>query len=142
MHDERWSVISPDECESLLRRSHLGRIAVVDGDGTLILPVNFVLDDSDVVFRTNPGSKLDAALKNAPISFEIDGIDERTKTGWSVLVRGIAHEATDPAELARLEQLALVPWAPGDRPHYVRVRSVETTGRRIGMPSLPFDYWG
>lgn len=142
MDDERWTVISPAECESLLRRSHLGRIALVDDDGPLILPVNFVLDDAEVVFRTNPGSKLNAALQRAPVAFEIDGIDERSRTGWSVLVRGHAREVTDPAQIARLEQLALVPWAPGDRPHYVRVTSTETTGRRITVPSLPSDYWG
>ncbi|HEY8718281.1 pyridoxamine 5'-phosphate oxidase family protein [Pengzhenrongella sp.] len=143
MDAEQWTVISPNECESLLRQSHLGRIAIVDGDLPLILPVNFVVDDeAEVVFRTNPGSKLDAALHHAPVAFEIDGIDELSQTGWSVLVRGHAHEVTDPREVSRLEHLALVPWAPGGRHHYVRVQPLETTGRRITVPSQPSDFWG
>ena len=142
MNDERWNAISPAECDSLLRQNHLGRVAVVGDDLPLILPVNFVLDDDAVVFRTNPGSKLDAALRDAPVAFEIDGIDERSQTGWSVLVRGHAHEVTDPVELDRLRQLDLVAWAPGARTHYVRVTPVETTGRRITVPSVPSVYWG
>lgn len=142
MDDERWTVLAPDECDSLLRQSHLGRIAVVDHEMPLILPVNFVVDESEVVFRTNPGSKLDAALQHSPVAFEIDGIDSRSQTGWSVLVRGRAHEVTDPVELERLEQLALVSWAPGGRQHYVRVVPEQTTGRRITVPALPSDYWG
>ena len=142
MRDNNLTVITPDECDALLRRSHLGRIAVVDEDLPLILPVNFVVDDADVVFRTNPGSKLDAALRQAPVAFEIDGVDEQNRTGWSVLIRGFAHEVTDAAELARLEQLAVVPWAPGDNRHYIRVTSSQTSGRRITVPSLPSDYWG
>lgn len=142
MQDERWTVIDPDECASLLRQSHLGRIGLTDGDLPMILPVNFVFDGGDVVFRTSAGSLLAAAAARAPVAFEIDGIEARTQTGWSVLVRGHAHEVTDPAEVGRLEELELVPWAPGDRPHYIRVRAAQTTGRRISVPPVPSEYWG
>ena len=142
MHNERWIVISPDECAALLHRAHLGRIAVVDRGLPLILPVNFLLDDADVVFRTNPGTKLDAALRHAAVAFEIDGTDEETRTGWSVLIRGHAHEVSDAAELARLEKLEITPWAPGTRQHYIRVTSLETTGRRITLAGPPANYLG
>lgn len=142
MHDEKWIVISPDECAALLDRSHLGRIALVDKGLPLILPVNYVLDHTEVVFRTNPGSKLEAALRHAAVAFEIDGTDDETRTGWSVLIRGHAHEVHDEAELERLEKLELVPWAPGTRQHYVRITSLETTGRRILMAGPPANYLG
>lgn len=141
MVDERWVEIGSDECRSLLRQAHLGRVALVDGDQPLILPVNFVVDDGDIVFRTSPGSKLDAAVRGARVAFEIDGIDERTETGWSVLVRGRAHVVTDPVPIAGLEQ-ALVPWAPGERPYYVRITPTMTTGRRITGPIVPSEYLG
>ncbi|RYV51648.1 pyridoxamine 5'-phosphate oxidase family protein [Pengzhenrongella frigida] len=142
MQDERLTVIDPDECASLLRGSHLGRIALTDGDLPMILPVNFVVDDGDVVFRTSSGSLLAAAVAREPMAFEIDGIEARTRTGWSVLVRGHAQEVTDPAEVVRLEELELVPWAPGDRPHYIRVSAAQTSGRRITVPPVPSEYWG
>jgi len=142
MHDKRWDEISPDECVSLLRESRLGRLALVDGDLPVILPVNFDVHDGEVVFRTNAGSKLDAAIRHAPAAFEVDGVNLRNQTGWSVLIRGHLHEVTDPEEILELEELAVEPWAPGSRPHYVRVVPAEMTGRRIVVPALPSEYWG
>ncbi len=142
MPDKRWVEISAAECEELLRESHLGRIALVDGELPVILPINFLLHDGEVVFRTNPGSKLDAALHHAPVAFEIDGINQRNQTGWSVLIRGHAREITDPEQLRELGQLEVVPWVPGDLRRFVRVVPVETTGRRITVPTLPSEYWG
>ena len=96
-----------------------------------------------VVFRTDPGSKLDAATERESVAFEVDAIDEATRTGWSVVVRGTLAEITDPAQLKRLRALPLYPWAPGEKSRYVRVRPVSVTGRRIRIPhELPFTWWG
>lgn len=51
--------------------------------------------------------------------------------GWSVLVQGTATEVTDPDELDRLHRLPLHPWAPGDKPHWLRLATDHITGRRI-----------
>ena len=74
------------------------------GDGApLIRPVNYVFDDrsQSVVFRTGRGSKFHALLRSANAAFEIDGIDERARTGWSVVMRGVTDEVVgtdrDPA---------------------------------------------
>lgn len=142
MIDDRWTVIEPTECQTLLRQHHLGRLAFVRDDLPVILPVNYVIDEDRVVFRTDPGTKFDAAARDALVAFEIDGVDPRNRTGWSVLVRGRAHHVRDDDELTRLRSLPLAPWAPGIRPHYVRIAPMETTGRRISIPALPPNYWG
>jgi nitroimidazol reductase NimA-like FMN-containing flavoprotein (pyridoxamine 5'-phosphate oxidase superfamily) len=142
MLDDRWHELSVDECQALLGASHLGRVGLVDDGRPLILPVNYVLDEATVVFRTDPGSKLAAALRGAAVAFEVDGVNAQQRTGWSVLVQGRAEHVTDPAELERLAAYRLVPWAPGARPHYVRVRSEKTTGRRISVADLPQIWWG
>jgi hypothetical protein len=109
----------------------------------VIFPVNYVFDQDLVVFRTDPGSKLDAAAEREAVAFEVDAIDEATRTGWSVVVRGSLAEITDPADLARLRALPLYPWAPGEKTRYVRVRPLSITGRRIKIPDdLPFTWWG
>ena len=59
----------------------------------LVLPVNYVLDGDVIVFRSDPGEKLDA-IDGHPASFQIDFIDAFHHTGWSVLVRGTAYRAT------------------------------------------------
>jgi nitroimidazol reductase NimA-like FMN-containing flavoprotein (pyridoxamine 5'-phosphate oxidase superfamily) len=142
VRDDRWQELTDDECRRLLGERHLGRLALVDGDGPVIFPVNYTLDEGAVVFRTDPGSKLDAAPAGGPVAFEVDAVDERDRTGWSVVVRGQAGEVSDPADLQRLRALPLYPWAPGTKTRYVRIRPVSVTGRRIAIPaSLPFTWW-
>ena len=51
-------------------------------------PVNYVVDQHSVLFRTDEGTKLDAASRGARVAFEVDGAEEATRTGWSVLVGG------------------------------------------------------
>jgi nitroimidazol reductase NimA-like FMN-containing flavoprotein (pyridoxamine 5'-phosphate oxidase superfamily) len=126
-----WCELTKSECFRILAGEHLGRVAVVDDRGPVVFPVNFVLDRHTVVFRTDEGTKLDAAARGSRVCFEVDGTDEAARTGWSVLVRGEAAEVTDPAELARLRGLPLQVWAPGPRNRYVRILPAALTGRRI-----------
>ncbi len=126
--------LTKSECFELLAAQHLGRVAVVDGRGPIVLPVNFVVDRHMVVFRTDEGTKLDAARCGALVAFEVDGTDTATLTSWSVVVRGEIAEVTDPAELARLRELPLHPWAPGAKSRYVRILPASLTGRRVLVP--------
>jgi uncharacterized protein len=119
------------ECFGLLAGRTLGRVAVVDDYGPVVFPVNFVLDRHTVVFRTEPGTKLQAAERGSRVCFEADGTDAAGRADWSVIVRGEITEVTDPAELARLHALPLRMRAPGARDHYVRILPAVLTGRRI-----------
>jgi uncharacterized protein len=121
-------------CCELLAGQHLGRVAVVDDLGPVVLPVNFIFDRHTVVFRTDEGTKLDAASRGSRVAFEVDGTDAATRTGWSVVIRGEVVEITEPVELARLRELPLFPWAPGARSRYVRILPASLTGRRISVP--------
>lgn len=125
--------IPHDECVVLLRSMSVGRIAVaLPGESPLVVPVNYVVDDDVVVFRTDPGSKLDR-LHEVAVSFQIDLIDPFHRTGWSVLVRGEAREATvDEAEHVHVRS-----WAGGPKLHWVRITPTAITGRRIRLPELP-----
>jgi uncharacterized protein len=140
--DVRWQELTKDECFRLLSAQHLGRLALADDHGPIALPVNYVLDQHTVLFRTDEGTKLDAATRGARVAFEIDGVDEATRTGWSVLVRGEAAPVTDQAELARIRALPLYPWAPGAKDHYIRILPALLTGRRIALPDAPWNWWG
>lgn len=142
MSPERWEQLSEDDCQALLAEGHLGRLAIVQGDRPIILPVNYVLDGEVVVFRTDEGSKLDAAVRGAAVAFEVDGISSEHRTGWSVLVQGRADHVTDRVELERLRRLPLVPYAPGQKSHYVRIDPEEVTGRRISVGDMPHEWWG
>ncbi len=129
--EDSWQGLTKPECFDLLAREPLGRIAIVDDQGPAVFPVNFIFDSYMVVFRTDEGSKLDAACRGSQVAFEIDGIDAATRTGWSVLVRGEAVEVTDASELQRLSEIIPAPWVPGARAHVVRILPAVVTGRRI-----------
>jgi len=123
-----------DECLRLLAATSLGRLAVnVPGWAPVIRPVNYVFDQSSqsVVLRSARGSKLTALLLSGQAAFEIDGVESANQTGWSVIITGVVEEITNAPEIHRLEQLGPRPWAPGDRPHWIRIRSTVVSGRRI-----------
>ena len=130
--------LSRDECLQLLGTLAIGRIAVPTAQGSpLVVPVNFVLDGEVVVFRTDPGSKLDG-LRQHPVSFQVDSVDPFRRTGWSVLVQGVAYEAT-PLEV---EHLTVESWTGGEKQHWVRLVPLEVTGRRIHLPEIKRDERG
>lgn len=143
MGEVRWQELTKHECFGLLAGQQLGRVVLVDDRGPLALPVNFVVDQHSVLFRTDEGTKLAVASRGSRVAFEVDGTDAATHTGWSVLVRGEAIEVTDPAELERVRQLPLSPWAPGPKTCYVRILPTTLTGRRIALPKdPPWTSWG
>jgi len=124
-----------EECLRLLASHRFGRLAVAM-DVPVIRPVNYVFDErsQSVAFRTADGSKFHAMLINGNAAFEIDGVDLDSRTGWSVIIVGMAEEVTKTSELRRLERLGLETWTPGHKAHWVRIRAWTVTGRRIALP--------
>jgi nitroimidazol reductase NimA-like FMN-containing flavoprotein (pyridoxamine 5'-phosphate oxidase superfamily) len=127
-------ILSEDECFALLRSASLGRVGLRIGDSPAILPVNFAMLDGDIVFRTDPGSKLTAALMGIQVAFEVDDAQGPRGASWSVLIVGYAEEIRDSETLERLEGLELEPWVEGHRDFVVRITAKRVTGRRIAPP--------
>jgi hypothetical protein len=123
--------IGREECIRLLRGETVGRVAFCSEGHPVVLPVNFVVLNESVIFRTGPGAKLEAAVLGGPIAFEVDAIDRWYHEGFSVLVVGRCREVTDPPELEFLKHAPLVPWAGAGRDHFVKISLDEVSGRRI-----------
>jgi uncharacterized protein len=126
-----------EECLRLLASHSFGRLAVSMGDRAPVLrPVNYGFDEpsQSVVFRTAVGSGFHALLRSAEATFEIDGVEEHARAGWSVIMSGVADEVTDPDEVSRLDGLDLDSWAPGHKAHWMRIRALTVSGRRIVLP--------
>lgn len=126
-------ILDRDACLALLAADVIGRLGVVAHGAPRILPVNYVLDDDSVVFRTAPGTKLDVAPR-APACFEIDRFDREHRTGWSVLVLGRLEEVTayQHRDWVHLHTLDVDPWASGDKTHWMRLVPDHISGRRLG----------
>ncbi|MFF3438326.1 pyridoxamine 5'-phosphate oxidase family protein [Streptosporangium sp. NPDC002721] len=133
----RLEELTAEECLRLLSPGGVGRVAFNDPGGPAILPVNYVLREGSIVFRTAFGGPLDEPLRTGvrgvelKIGFEVDRIDEAGRAGWSVLVRGGAHHASSAGERAAAESSGVQAWAGGDRELYVTITPTEITGRRI-----------
>jgi uncharacterized protein len=135
--ESRMLELTRQECLELLAANQFGRLAVVMNGSAVIRPVNYVFDAQmqSVLFRTARGSKLHALLRAKHASFEIDGIDEAIRTGWSVVIEGVTAEVDRPADIIRLNAVGLKPWAPGPKPHWIHIRARTVSGRRILLPT-------
>jgi nucleotide-binding universal stress UspA family protein len=123
-----------DVCLRLLESVPVGRVSFCADGGVVTLPVNHVVDRQDVVFRTDLGSKLSAAERQDHVAFEADDYDVRTRTGWSVLVKGRAEVVREDSEIQRLSHLGLYPWVIAvDRPFWIRIRPTSVTGRHTPL---------
>jgi nitroimidazol reductase NimA-like FMN-containing flavoprotein (pyridoxamine 5'-phosphate oxidase superfamily) len=125
--------LAPSECLRLLASVPVGRVGVTIDALPAVLPVNFVVHEGAVVFRTVPGTKLDAATAGAVVAFEADGYGTNAEpNGWSVLVRGVAREIADAEEVAEARRLPLESWAwDGGADRFVRIELTVVTGRRV-----------
>jgi len=128
-------ILGRQECLGLLATDEIGRLAVVVANTPLVMPVNYALDDETVVFRTDPGTKLDQGPR-ARASFEVDSFDRARRTGWSVVATGRLEEVThyDATTFDRVRRLVVDPWAGGEKTHWMRLVPDRVTGRRITEP--------
>ncbi len=124
-----------DRCLELLAKVPVGRVSFLADGEIVVLPVNHVLDGQDPIFCTTRGSKLSAAEGQNLVAFEADDYDERTQSGWSVLVNGRAQGVYEDAEIERLSRLGVHPWVTAvERPFWVRIRPTSISGRRTPGP--------
>jgi uncharacterized protein len=123
--------MTEDECRDLVATSQIGRVVLSIDALPAAFPVNYWLIDDAIVFRSAPGTKLTAALNRTVVGFEVDEIDPATSCGWSVLVVGTSTVVSDPAEIARLDQVDLHSWAPLAGAHYIKISVQRVSGRRL-----------
>jgi len=124
--------LSEQECLDLLADHAVGRIVFVDHGQPMALPVNYVVDGRTVAFRTDPGTKFDAATLGR-VAFEVDDVASDAREAWSVLVKGIGRDITEAIDewSERVRSQRLEPWAAGERHHWIALADRSFSGRRI-----------
>lgn len=123
--------LSRYEALKLLGSAPLGRVAFTDQALPTIRPVNHVMDGDAIVIRTDSGSALlKRTLDTEVVAYEADLLDPADRTGWSVIVTGIATRVSDPADLARYQAM-LVPWVDAEMGHVVRIQPDIVSGYRL-----------
>jgi len=128
-----FDALSYSECVAFLDQEEVGRIAWTTHSRPSLVPVNYAWDGEAVIVRADRGIKLLEVLE-AEVAFEIDRIDRVRREGWSVVVRGTAHETLPeawPSSARKPDELYLEPWTPGAKLHWIRIVPHVITGRRI-----------
>jgi nitroimidazol reductase NimA-like FMN-containing flavoprotein (pyridoxamine 5'-phosphate oxidase superfamily) len=127
----RLEVLERDECRRLLITSNVGRLGYSTGEAQRIVPVNYVVADDHVVFRTSSDTEVARHVPGCSVAFELDSFDSILQAGWSVLVSGTAQEL--PRESLRAMDVGETPepWASGVRSLYLRITLDDISGRRV-----------
>lgn len=135
---EGLAILPLEDCIRLLTSVPVGRIGFQADGEVVVLPVNHIVDGQTVAFRTASGSKLSAAEGQNQVVFEADDYDPGRRTGWSVVVKGLAEMVYEDAEVEALNRRGVDPWADGaDRPFWIRVRPASVSGRLIASHEVP-----
>jgi hypothetical protein len=135
MTTETWLVkLSQEECLALLKAHGVGRIGVIEGDAPVVLPVNYrviksqTLEGPWIALRTRSGNVIDQM--GTKVCFEIDGVDEVDRQGWSVLVRGTLHGLTINTKGLE-DAFTSDPWLPTERDSWLVIEPSAVTGRAL-----------
>jgi uncharacterized protein len=124
--------LTREMCMTLLETQPVGRFVVAQGDAPPhVVPVNYLLDGENVIFRSGSGTKL-RQVAGAIVSFQVDSIDPVRHEGWSVLIGGRAYHAF----AHEVDHLRLDPYDPGTKERWVRIEPDVVTGRRIRPQEL------
>jgi nitroimidazol reductase NimA-like FMN-containing flavoprotein (pyridoxamine 5'-phosphate oxidase superfamily) len=129
------STISPDRCLALLGSVPFGRVVFTHRALPAIRPVNHIVDNGHIIIRSSLGSGITGAASNGTVvAYEADQIDPDTRTGWSVVVTGLARLVDDPDDLVRYQQL-LDPWVDGRMDCVISIPADLVTGYQLsGSP--------
>jgi len=129
-------------CLVLLEAKEVGRI-VLPGAEPFIAPLNYILVDEQIVFRTAPTAHA-ADHIGETVLFEIDTVDLGHEAGWSIVVHGVLDDLTDQAASdPRMDRLQ--PWPPGHKARWLGIRIDEISGRWLQgrvQPSTNIDERG
>jgi nitroimidazol reductase NimA-like FMN-containing flavoprotein (pyridoxamine 5'-phosphate oxidase superfamily) len=130
-------VLAAAESLRLISPGGVGRLAYTGRYGLTVFPVNYVVHDGAILFRTaqdSPtGEDLHTGIAHAEyaVAFEIDDFDPVKREGWSVLIHGPAHYMTSQAERAEVLESGVEPWPSGDRELAIRITPTRISGRRL-----------
>ena len=141
MDDQPLEELSESECWTLLRTVAVGRLATPTSHGGVdVFPVNHVVDQGTIVFRTALGSKLTNALDATEVAFEADNAAlslqehaERLDDPWSVVIHGTAELITRHTELFDCFELMVHPWHVSNKPYFIRLVPTGVSGRRFHL---------
>lgn len=139
------SLLTDEQSLELLATKTFGRLVVHRKNDIDLFPLNYLVNDGKILFRTAEGTKLFSLNLNQDVLFEVDNV-EATGTGdgeaWSVIVKGNARILGSADEIHAADALPLKPWLPTLKYNYVEITPNEDgiSGRRFHLGEEPERY--
>ncbi|WP_343896958.1 pyridoxamine 5'-phosphate oxidase family protein [Microbacterium thalassium] len=119
-----------DQCWALLGNRPIGRLAVIGADGGPdIFPVNTLVHDGKIYFRSGGGAKMREVAADDRVAFEMDGAEPPWR--WSVVIRGTARRLDRDDEIEASGVLGLATLSPSPKNDFCVVTPVQVSGRRF-----------
>jgi|SRR5688572_25518197 len=122
--------LTREDSIDLLSSAVVGRVVFTLSALPAVVPVAFGVLDDTLVLRTSEGTRLAAAADGGVLAFEADEIDPVARTGWSVVVTGIAELVTDPMRRSRIHAM-VEPFVSGENDVCISLALSVVTGRRV-----------
>lgn len=132
------TILSETESWELLKQQTLGRLAISVAGAPDIFPINYVVHDGKILFRTAAGTKLAGSVAHDTVAFEIDSHSESEAT--SVVVKGTVELIENFSEIYEADEAGLIPWVPTLKYNYVYIVPTQVSGRHFDLGAEPDRY--
>ncbi len=137
--------LTDEQALETLATKTFGRLVVHRKNDIDLFPLNYIVNDGKILFRTAEGTKLFSLNLNEDVLFEADDVEQAaggTGEAWSVIVKGNARILRDSAEINAADELPLKPWLPTLKYNYVEITPNEggISGRRFTLGEEPERY--
>lgn len=129
----RLEELTRAESLRLLAGVSLGRVVFSHRALPAIRPVNHVVEEGRIIFRTDLGTAVSQAVTgqgSTVVAYEADVIGPADHLGWTVIVVGQASRLTDEREIARYQQ-TLDPWVTGGMDDFIAIDTDLVSGFRL-----------
>lgn len=125
-------ILDEARCLDLLGGEPVGRLGFSAGSLPVIFPVNYLLVDRTVVFRSEDGAKIRAASQGSVACLEVDHFESLEHAGWSVLATGRLG-LVPPGRVGPLDRMPLTPWGLTEANQFVELPIELISGRFVGQ---------
>lgn len=137
--------LTDEQSLDLLATKTFGRLVVHRKNDIDLFPLNYIVHDGKILFRTAEGTKLFSLNLNDDVLFEVDNVEqtsEDTGEAWSVIVKGTARILKDTTEIHAADEAPLKPWLPTLKYNYVVITPNEDglSGRKFNLGEEPERY--
>lgn len=135
--------LSREDCERLLERTHVGRLAFALHDVVDVVPLGYHFENGWVYGRTSPGGKLTTLDRNRRVAFEVDEVGGQYE--WqSVVLHGsfyLLDPASDAETKTKLKRFFPDAFSGNDpvsfRNQFFGISIEEMSGRRAKPEAAP-----